>query len=150
MAQVRWFNNPFRPFEELEQLRRQMDKLFENVVRRRVWPLSGRVFPPVNITEDDRAYYIRAELPGVKPEHIEIAVEGENVTIGGERKPEEHGKDVSYHRREREFGKFRRVVTLNGLFQHDAIEASCRNGILTITLPKAEAVKPRQIQVKAE
>jgi|YelNatPaOPRAMG01_1025707.scaffolds.fasta_scaffold16534_2 HSP20 family protein len=152
MARVRWLNTPdvFRPFEELRQLRREMDRLFESVMGRRSWPITGKVFPLVNITEDDNAYYIRAELPGVKPEDIEISVEADSVTIGGERKPEDVGKEVSYHRKEREFGKFRRVITLKGGFNADAAEAVFKNGILTIKLPKAEEAKPRQIQVKTE
>ncbi len=152
MATVRWFGRPdiFRPLEELEKLRKEMDRLFESVMGRRAWPLSGRVFPPVNITEDNDAYYIRAELPGVKPEDIEISVEADSVTIGGERKPEELEEGASYHRREREFGKFRRVITIGGAFNTEAVEATFKDGILTIKLPKAEAVKPRQIKVKTE
>jgi HSP20 family protein len=152
MAKVRFFDTSdlFRPFEELRQLRREMDRLFESAMGRRPWPVTGRVFPLVNISEDDNAYYIRAELPGVKPEDIEISVEGDSVTIGGERKPEDLGKEVSYHRKEREFGKFRRVIAVKGGFNADAVEATFKNGILTVKLPKAEEAKPRQIQVKKE
>ncbi|MCX7823703.1 MAG: Hsp20/alpha crystallin family protein [Syntrophobacterales bacterium] len=152
MARVRFFNEPdiFRPFEELRQLRREMDRLFESVMGRRAWPVTGRVFPLVNITEDKDAYYIRAELPGVRPEDIEVSIEADSITIGGERKPDDLGKEVSYHRKEREFGRFRRVITLKGGFNADTAEASFKNGILTIKLLKAEEAKPRQIQVKKE
>lgn len=152
MARVRFFNTPdvFRPFEELRQLRREMDRLFESVMGRSPLPAVGRVFPLVNITEDKDAYYIRAELPGVRPEDIEVSVEADSVTIGGERKPEDPGKEISYHRKEREFGKFRRVITLKGGFDANSVEATFKNGILTVKLPKSEEARPRQIQVKKE
>lgn len=151
MAAIRWLDRPslLKPLEELERLRKEMDRLFESVMGRRPWPISGRVFPPVNITEDKDAYYIRAELPGVKPEDIELSVEQDTVILGGERKAEEL-KDVTYHRREREMGKFRRAIRLPGAFNPDKVEARFKNGILTITLPKSEEAKPRKIAVKAE
>lgn len=152
MAIARWIDRPslFKPLEELERLRTEMDRLFENVMGRRVWPISSRVFPLVNITEDQEAYYIRAELPGVKKEDIELSVEKDVVVIGGERKPEETGENVTYHRREREIGQFRRAIRLPGAMNADKVEAAFKNGILTIKLPKAEEAKPRQITVKAE
>lgn len=152
MARVRFFNTPdvFRPFEELRQLRKEMDRLFESVMGRSPLPSAGRVFPLVNITEDKNTYYIRAELPGVRPEDIEVSIEADSVTIGGERKPEDPGKEISYHRKEREFGKFRRVITLKGGFDANSVEATFKNGILTVKLPKSEEAKPRQIQVKKE
>ncbi len=150
MALMRWMERPdvFRPLEELERLRREMDRLFERVMSRRSWVTPGRVFPPVNITEDKDSYYIRAELPGVKLEDIDISVEADTVVIGGERKPEDVQGEVTYHRREREMGKFRRAIKLPGTFDPDKVEAVFKNGILVITLPKSQSAKPRQIEVK--
>ncbi|HDL89328.1 MAG TPA: Hsp20/alpha crystallin family protein [Thermodesulforhabdus norvegica] len=150
MAITRWSSpSTFKPLEELERLRREMDRLFDNVMSRRSW-LTAKVYPPINITEDKDAYYIRAELPGVKPEDIEISVEADTVIIGGERKAEDVGTNVTYHRKERETGKFKRAVRLPTQMDPDKVEAKFKNGILTVILPKSEGSKPRQIQVKAE
>jgi len=150
MAITRWSSpSTFKPLEELERLRREMDRLFDNVMSQRSW-LTPKVYPPINITEDKDAYYIRAELPGVKPEDIEISVEADTVIIGGERKAEDVGTNVTYHRKERETGKFKRAVRLPTQMDPDKVEAKFKNGILTVILPKSEGSKPRQIQVKAE
>ena len=152
MAVIRWGERPdvFRPLEELERLRREMDRLFERVMSRRsrLVPAPGRVFPPVNITEDKDYFYIRAEMPGVKLEDIDISVEADTVVIGGERKPEDVGENVTYHRREREMGSFRRAIRLPSAFDPEKVDAVFRDGILLITLPKAQNAKPRQVQVK--
>lgn len=135
-------------FEGLDLMRRYLDRLGENYFGARPYgrPLSAGVFPAVNLTEDKDAYRLRAELPGLKAEELNIEVVGRNLTVSGERKiPQEEG--VRYHRREREAGSFSRVVGLPGDIDADHVQASMVNGILTVTLPKAEAAKPRQITV---
>lgn len=152
MALIRWSEQGdlFRPFEEMEKemerLRREMDRLFTGF--RGFRPLRVGVFPLLNVSEDKDNLYVRAELPGINPNDIEISVEGDTLTLRGERKSAEVGENVSYHRREREFGRFRRSLTLPTRINADKVEAVFKNGILQITLPKAEEVRPKQITVK--
>lgn len=135
-------------FRELENLQRRMDRLFRQSygVERLPWRVG--VYPLVNISEDHDYIYVRAELPGVKAQDLEIHLKDKNLVIRGERKIAGLEKEVNFHRRERESGFFRRVVTLPGPVNADKVEAACKDGILTIKLAKPEEVKPRQIQVK--
>ena len=145
------FYNPsfdFRSaFEELDRIRRQMDEIFGDLDRRPQRLLGSGVFPLVNLTEDKDNYYVRAELPGMKSEDINISATGNSLSISGERKIPSEGDDVRYHRRERTAGTFSRVLALPGEVDVDKIEAKHVNGILTVTIPKAEAAKPKQITI---
>ena len=131
---------------ELENMRREMNRLADNF-RSGYLPDAG-VFPLVNVTEDKDNFYIRAELPGVNSEELDITASENNISISGERKIADEGEKVRYHRRERESGKFSRVVALSGAIDADKVEAKFADGILTVTLPKSEASKPRQIEIK--
>lgn len=147
----RLFNVPTggftRSFHELDRMKRQMDNLFDALsVRNFPRPFAG-VFPLTNLTEDKNNYYLRAELPGIKGDELDIQVEKNRISITGERKKESEGENVKYHRRERETGKFSRSINLPGEIDGDKVEAGLVSGILTITIPKAEAVKPRQITI---
>ena len=102
----------------------------------------------MNISEDRDHLYVRAELPGVKAENLEITIQDSSLILRGERKIPTEEKQVNYHRREREAGFFRRVVALPARIQADKVEATCKDGILSIKLAKPEEVKPRKIQVK--
>jgi HSP20 family protein len=137
------------PFDELERMRRELDRLsgdFTGSVFR--LPTAG-VFPLVNVTEDQNNYYVRAELPGVKTDELNISVTGETVTLSGERKLPDESEKASYHRREREAGSFSRVISLPTRLDVDKVKAHAEDGVLTVVLPKAESAKPRQIAVKA-
>jgi HSP20 family protein len=101
-----------------------------------------------NITEDGGNFYVRAELPGIKSNELDIQVTSKGISISGERKIPEEGKNVKYHRREREAGKFSRLINLSGDVDVNKVDAGLKNGILTVTIRKAEAAKPRQITVK--
>ena len=136
------------PLRELEQLQRRMDRLFQNAFGLERSPWQGGVYPLVNISEDRDHLYVRAELPGVKAESLEITVQDSSLILRGERKIPTEEKQVNYHRREREAGFFRRVVALPARIQADKVEATCKDGILSIKLAKPEEVKPRKIQVK--
>ncbi len=138
--------NNWSPFDELNRIRREMDLLTDGFTRGIV--RGAGVFPLINLTEDKDAYYIRAELPGMKADEIELSVTGDSVTISGERKIVNEDKNAKYHRRERESGKFSRILSLPGKVEVDKAEASNVNGVLTIKLPKSEASKPRQITIK--
>ena len=136
------------PLRELEQLQRRMDRLFQNAFGLERSPWQVGVYPLVNISEDRDHLYVRAELPGVKAENLEITIQDSSLILRGERKIPTEEKQVNFHRREREAGFFRRVVALPARIQADKVEATCKDGILTIKLAKPEEVKPRKIQVK--
>ncbi|NNL77032.1 MAG: Hsp20/alpha crystallin family protein [Desulfobacterales bacterium] len=135
-------------FDDLERMRRDMDRLFGQVAGKAYWPVHAGVFPLVNVTEDKDHLYIRSEIPGMKSEEITISAAGRNLTISGERKIASEGENVRYHRREREDGKYSRIIALPSDIQVDKIEAGYSDGILSIKIPKAEEAKPKQIKVK--
>jgi len=137
------------PFGELERLKRQMDLLSEGVPGRLFREPSAGVFPLINGTEDKDGYHVRAELPGIKSDELDISVTGDTLPISGERKIAEEKGDVKYHRREREAGKFSRIVSLPSQIDTGKVEAKCIDGLLSIVLPKAEAAKQKQITVKS-
>jgi len=137
------------PFDELERMRRQMDWLSEGLTRGPWRTPSAGVFPLMNVTEDKDKYYVRAELPGLKSDELDISVTGDTLSISGERKLPAEDHKAQYHRREREAGRFSRVVTLPSQIDTGKVEANCAEGVLTVVLPKAEAAKPKQISVKA-
>ena len=147
MSIIRFMDPPFfRPgLSDFEKMRRQMDKLLQRQDYNTPFFAGTPVFPPLNIYEDNDNIYVKAEAAGVEADKIDISVEGDNLTISGER--EHQGKDLSYHRQEIETGKFSRAVTLPTKINIDAVTAKFKNGILAITLPKAEEVKPKKIDV---
>lgn len=150
MIYRRLFNVPtwrFRsPFEELHRMRQQLDHLFEDSAAPYQRTSAG-VFPLINLTEDKNNYYVRAELPGVKGEELDIQVTANNLAISGERKIAAE-EEARYHRREREAGSFSRIIGLPGDINSDKVDAKMKNGILTVVVAKAEAAKPKQITVK--
>jgi len=136
------------PSADLEAMRRQMDRLFEAYRDRPAGRVSAGVFPSINITEDKDAYYVSAELPGVKSADLDLNVTANQLTLAGERRITEEADDVRYHRREREAGRFSRAIALPGDVDAEGVKAKLADGVLTITVPKAEKAKPRQISVQ--
>lgn len=132
-------------------LRRQIDRVFEQVMEPGTGsPLGIRAFPALNVWEDNDCVYVEAELPGVAMEDIEINVVGGELAIKGARRPLNGGNgNRTYHRHERAVGEFSRFLTLPDAIDADRVEAVLKNGVLSIKLPKAEAAKPRRIQVNA-
>lgn len=135
-------------YDELDRMRWEMDKLFEGLTRGFYREPSAGVFPLVNMTESKDSFIIRAEIPGINSEDIDISVTHDSLSISGERKIPAEKEEAKYHRREREAGKFSRIVSLPGQVDTGKVEAKCVDGILTVTLPKSEAIKPKQITVK--
>jgi HSP20 family protein len=146
MAIVRWQSNPDE-VSEVDRLRQEMDRLF-NVFSTGAGPFYSRVYPALNLTEESDHFYVRAELPGVKPESLDINVVEGRLVIRGERKIETESQNTNYHRRERESGFFRRAIALPAKVDADKVTGGIKNGILTIKLPKSEEAKPRKITVK--
>lgn len=142
---------PFTMWRELNQFRNQMDRLFESYgFDDAGWRGLAVAYPPVNIWDDSDNVYAEAELPGLQMNDLEIYVtSGNQLTLKGQRKEPAVEKGV-WHRQERGFGTFTRVITLPMDVNADKIEAKFANGVLTITMPKDEAAKPRRIHVLAE
>jgi HSP20 family protein len=136
-------------FSELNRMRSEMESLFGRLAESLPTSFGPGVFPLINVTEDNDRLYVRAELPGVKADELEISATGNSLSIGGERKVAPESEATSYHRREREAGAFRRTITLPADIDSNRVEAHYNNGILAVTLPKAELAKPKQITVKA-
>ena len=139
----------FDPFQELERSQRQMDRVMQGLAGVERFPRRVGVYPLLNVSEDPDNLYVRAELPGVNPEDLDITIKDQQLVLRGERKIPPGEKDVNYHRRERESGIFRRILRLPVQVDPDKVEATCKDGILTIKLAKPEEVKPRQIAVKS-
>ena len=143
MAIVRLESNPDEG-SELNRLRQEVLNLFSPGAD----PFFSRVYPAINLTEGGDNLYVRAELPGVNPESLDISVIEGKLIIRGERKIEEEDQKTSYHRRERESGIFRRTISLPMKVDSGKVSASIKKGVLTITLPKSEEAIPRRITVK--
>ena len=138
------------PFNELLRLQEQLAALLGAAPETRAmggsW--SSGVYPAIDIFRKQDAAVLRTELPGVRPEDLSITVEGQQLTLSGERRaPEAH--DMACYRRERPWGKFSRSIRLPEDLDTEHVEAQFKNGVLTLTLPVAAAAKPRQVTVKA-
>ena len=127
----------FRVFDSLFN----QDLLPSEEVSNRTW------MPPVDIQETADSYRLTAELPGLTKEDINITLENNVLRLTGERKFEKDAKKEGYHRIERTYGAFSRAFTLPSQVNHDKVEAAFENGVLTITVPKAEQAKPRKISI---
>jgi len=135
------------PFQELERMRQQMDNFMNRVSGEDMSSLHAGVFPSINLSEDPDTYYVRAELPGISAEDLDIQTDGNNLSISGERKIEAEKDGVRYHRKEREAGKFSRAISLPGDINPEGVSASLKEGLLKIIVPKAEKAKPKQISI---
>ena len=143
MVTARW--TPFGG-EQWNQLHDEMNRAFQRLT----WPALARAYPPVNVWEDADSVHVEAELPGLDIKDLEIYVTaGNQLTIKGERKPPTPEQSV-WHRQERGFGTFVRVLTLPFEVDRDKVEARLENGVLLVKLAKHAAAKPRKITVKGE
>jgi len=143
---IRW-----QPFEDLVSLRDAMDRLFEeSFIRPRAWlaPFESGLAVDVYETEDN--VVVEAAIPGVKPEDIEVSLTGDVLTIKGETKAEKEVKEPNYLRRERRYGSFCRSISLPSGLKGDKAEAEFEHGVLKLTIPKAEEIKPKVIEVKTK
>ena len=150
---ARW---TWEPFQDLEALRRQVERAFEDYRGGR-WPisrtaflpgLSARSYPLMNVNEDKDNIYLEALAPGLNPESLDITVQNDVLRIAGE-KPTVNPdiKAEAFHRNERSAGRFVRTLGLPTGVDAGKVEAKYANGLLTISLPKAEEAKPKQIEV---
>lgn len=146
MALARW-----NPMGDLMSLRREMDRLFDQAFRRGDgeeggW-VAGTWAPPVDIHETDNALVLKAELPGFSKEDISVEFKDSRLILRGERKHEAQVKEEQYHRRERVYGSFQRVFMLPTKVDPAKIQATYKDGILELQLPKSEAAKPKRVAI---
>jgi HSP20 family protein len=140
------------PFRDLLAIQDEMNQVFGRALGRgeRGETASALAWAPaLDIAERNDAYVVTVEVPGVKPEQLEITLEDGVLTISGERRFEEETKEAQYHRVERSYGAFRRSITLPTRVMSDAIDASFEDGLLTVVVPKAEEAKPKRIEVRS-
>jgi HSP20 family protein len=135
-------------WQEMDQLQREMNRLFDTTSKERM--LNSPSYPAINIWTNDDGQFISAEMPGVHPDNIDIDVTGDALSISGVRKQDEVAKEAHYHRRERSYGSFSRTIQLPFMVDTNKVEASFKNGVLSISLPRAEADKPKKITIKSK
>lgn len=148
------FRDPFGrygvrpPWQEMEKLQREMNRLFTGVYGEPAMrpPVS---YPAIDVWTSENGAVVTAELPGADPADIDISVVGDTLTLNGSRKPDALQEGEKYHRRERGFGNFVRTFQLPFQVEADKVEAMFDRGVLHISLPRAEADKPRKIAIKA-
>ncbi len=152
MSLIRW--NPTRDLvsfpSDMFNLQKEMNRMFDSFFRGVDEPslLNGTWIPAVDVSEEQEAYVVKVELPGVSKDDVKITLESNILTIRGEKKAESEVKQKDYHRTERSYGSFQRSFTLPNTVKNDKIDAVYKDGILTVSLPKAEESKPKQIEVK--
>ena len=134
---------------DFAQIRREMLRLLDPTTGDGTSEAAANVFPPMNITQDDDNFYVRAEVPGIKTAELAITALRNRVSISGKREIPGERERVSYHRKERPEGAFDRTVVLPTEVDAERVEARYSEGVLTLTLPKAEQAKPRQISVRS-
>ncbi|MGQ9833793.1 MAG: Hsp20/alpha crystallin family protein [Candidatus Villigracilaceae bacterium] len=142
---IRW-----EPMREMMTLREAMDRLFDEAFTRPLSLSNVAPMPAIDMYQTDDEVVVKAALPGLKPDDVQISVTGDLLTLRGEFKQENEKKDATYHIREHRYGAFERSIMLPTDVQTEKAKADFENGVLTITLPKAEAVKPKTISIKAK
>lgn len=142
----------WKPFREVSRLRREMDRLWDEFFgpgRRAFQPLEAEWVPAVDVAETPDKVVVKAEVPGIEAKEIDISLSGDVLTIKGEKKSEREEKKENYHLVERSYGSFSRSLRLPASVEADKIEATYKQGVLTVTCPKKEKVKPKAIEIKS-
>ena len=148
MAIVRW-----KPFRDMVSIQDEMNRLFEDFFgqtpTRAGWT-NGAWNPSVDVSEDKDSVIIRAEMPGMTKEDVKISIQDNVLTLKGEKKQEKEEKEKNYHRVERSYGSFCRSFQLPTSVKNDKVKASYKDGVLCVTLPKTEEVKPKEIPINID
>jgi HSP20 family protein len=145
-----WEVSTWRPFE-FERMRREMDRLWDSFFEegsRRKGKGKGEWFPSLDVSETKNEIVVKAEIPGIDPKDIDISLADGLLTIRGEKKQEKEEKEENYHLIERSYGSFSRSVRLPGEVKSDKINATYKNGLLKVSLPKSEEAKKKEIKIK--
>lgn len=136
------------PYREMMSMRRAMDRLMDSTFGED-WDGGATEWSlPLDVIENEDNFVVKATVPGVKPEDLEVTYNNGALTIKGEVKAEEEKQEGTYHLRERRYGTFVRTVAMPADIKPDKIDAEYHDGVLTLTLPKAEEVKPKRISIK--
>jgi HSP20 family protein len=146
MELVRW-----RPGRHLPIVQDEMDRAFDRLMRQWASPVSFSEAgwnPSVDVVETDDEIVVRAEIPGVNRDDIDLTVENNRMIISGEKKQEHEEKDDNYYLMERSYGSFRRIFVLPAQADADKVAASYKDGVLTVTVPKTEVAKGKKIDIK--
>ena len=141
--------NPWRDMVDLEE---RVNRMFGDLAPSRPGreSLTGGWEPAVDVYETEKGFVLKAELPEVEEKDVHVGMEGNILTISGERRKEEEVKEEHYHRTERFHGSFTRSFALPDTIDRDGIKATFKNGVMKLTLPKKEAVKPKEIRIEVE
>lgn len=142
MAIRRW-----EPFREIDTLQREMNRLLDSVATTPEGERSGRFIPPAEMHETPEAIHLRVELPGMEAKDLDVQVTAEAVAITGDRKFESQTEESGFTRSEFHYGKFQRVIPLPVRIQNEKVNAEYKNGILNLTLPKAESEQNKVVKV---
>ncbi|MCP4602973.1 MAG: Hsp20/alpha crystallin family protein [Proteobacteria bacterium] len=132
-------------WDEMSRLNREMNRVFSGTAH----GTRAGVYPPLNVYDDGESFVVRAEIPGIDPNDIEVHATANALTLKGERKREESDDKSSFHRREREHGGFSRSLNLAQPINPDKIQANYKLGVLEVILPKTDEAKPRKIGISA-
>lgn len=148
------YRNPYlrrrSPFDPLNSLRGEMNRLFENNLGQVSQDLFGAWTPALDLVQDDNEFQLIVELPGVKKEDIDLSLLDNILTVSGKRENGTERKEAEPNRGERVFGKFRRTIQLPTAVDTSKVVAQYQDGVLTVTLPKAEEAKPKKIAVNVQ
>ena len=148
MAITRW-----RPFRDVVSVQDEMSRLLDDIFGQRparVQWTDGAWNPSVDVTEDEDSVVVKAEMPGLNKDDVKISVHDSILTLKGEKKQEKEEKEADYHRIERSYGSFCRSFQLPTTVRTDKIKANYKDGVLSITLPKTEEVKPKEIPISID
>jgi HSP20 family protein len=152
---IRWRLGRDPVWGEFDRLQREMNDLFNAFTGTRrgftdtLWS-GAKLFPLLNVNEVNDHFVVTAEIPGMKTDDLEIKIEGDTLSLKGERKPYESGENVSYHRRERATGTFQRSLTLPTRVDPEGVKATYKDGVLLVTLQKEKTAVPKQITITSE
>jgi len=149
---------PWRPFPELSRIEREAERMFGDFFRRPFWGVSwperfreiGFREPAIEVYEEKDDVVVKAEIPGMKKENLEINISGTLLTIKGEKKQEEEVKKKGYYYSERSYGSFMRTIDLPKEVQTDKAYANFKDGVLEVRLPKTEEAKRKEVKIKVE
>jgi len=146
MALIRW-----QPFREMDDFQQELSRVFDRLGYNYSDPKNDRLtpfVPPAEMEETEEAFHLRLEVPGMNPDDLEIQVSAENISIRGERKSESKTEENGMKRSEFRYGTFQRLIPLSSRIDHNNVQADYKNGVLELTLPKAEEEKQKAVKVK--
>ncbi len=144
-------NKGLSPFRGIESLQDEMNRLFDDFFSPDERILGEMEFTPsVDISENKDAVVVKADLPGMEEKDIDVSIAGDVLTIKGERQEESEDKDENFYRRERVYGSFSRQIALPKHIKRDAVKAKFKNGVLTVTLPKSDDYKEKEVKIELE